>query len=348
MKKIISLILTFVILLSVASITVFADSVSGYDVNTHKITATATGKLNVYFSHDYKTDCSWTVRAYKQNYDGSRSQCFTKIVYGESGTNALPAIGCKNGEVFIFEVSFSSLSYELNYNMSYSCTSAVYESELNNDFNTADTLYLGKKTTANCWNYDLNNEEDWFKVYSPIKGNLSLKFSHAYAMQSKGWKVSIFKQDSFGSLYTLVNEETVTLDKPNKVFTIKAEKGTNYYIKVFWPYSSNFNIDEYIGTEYSITPTIKCAKPGNPTAKVTTGKVNCKWKSAKSVSGYQIQISQKSNFKKKIVNKLHKKCKYNKKLSRNKTYYIRVRSFKKVNKVTYYSKWSKKVAFRVK
>ena len=71
-----------------------------------------------------------------------------------------------------------------------------------------------------------------------------------------------------------------------------------------------------------------------------------KWKKKSGITGYQIQYSTNSKFKKgnksiKIKNAktISKKIT---KLKAAKKYYVRIRTYKIVNKKTYYSSWSKK------
>ena len=79
-------------------------------------------------------------------------------------------------------------------------------------------------------------------------------------------------------------------------------------------------------------------------------KINVTWKKVKTAVGYQVQVSKKSNFKKRILNKFTTKKKFtiNKKIKSGKTYFVRVRAyatykdaFGKPQKV--YSKWNKKL-----
>ena len=71
-----------------------------------------------------------------------------------------------------------------------------------------------------------------------------------------------------------------------------------------------------------------------------------KWKKKTNIAGYQIQYSTNSKFKKgnktikiKKVKTLSKKITG---LKPSKKYYVRIRTYKIVNKKTYYSSWSKK------
>ena len=103
------------------------------------------------------------------------------------------------------------------------------------------------------------------------------------------------------------------------------------------------------------TTTAKVTKAQKPTAqKVSVGntritKIVKTKKSAKviykkiaKVSGYQLQLSRSSKFKK-AVTKTTKKVSYKfKKLKANKKYYVRVRGYVKTSNGTAYGKWRKK------
>ena len=88
-----------------------------------------------------------------------------------------------------------------------------------------------------------------------------------------------------------------------------------------------------------------------PNTKITSLKgqdatITIKWKKKSNITGYQIQYSANSKFKKgnktikiKKVKTLSKKITG---LKPSKKYYVRIRTYKIVNKKTYYSSWSKK------
>ena len=73
-------------------------------------------------------------------------------------------------------------------------------------------------------------------------------------------------------------------------------------------------------------------------------KVNVS-KKIKGATGYEVSYSTKSNFKKKFTKvKNVKKLKFTfKRANKKQKYYVRVRSYKKVGKKYYYSKYTKKV-----
>ena len=79
-------------------------------------------------------------------------------------------------------------------------------------------------------------------------------------------------------------------------------------------------------------------------------KINVSWKKVKTAVGYQVQVSKKSNFKKRILNKFTTKKKFTitKKIKSGKTYFVRVRAYATYkdafgNPQKVYSKWNKKL-----
>ena len=80
-------------------------------------------------------------------------------------------------------------------------------------------------------------------------------------------------------------------------------------------------------------------------------KINVSWKKVKKAKGYQVQVSEKKNFKKVVFKKDVKKTKLtikNKKIKSRKKYFVRVRAYttyKDANNkaVKVYSKWNKKL-----
>ena len=97
----------------------------------------------------------------------------------------------------------------------------------------------------------------------------------------------------------------------------------------------------------------KVIPKGTTFTKLTGGKGQIKlaWEQPENITGYQIQYDLKKDFKDaKEVNKKKKKIVTEtiKKLQGNKTYYVRIRTFKKVGKKVYYSTWSEAKTVRTK
>lgn len=140
---------------------------------------------------------------------------------------------------------------------------------------------------------------------------------------------------------------SVTLKLDGK--TLK--KGTDYTVS----YKNNKKIGKATITikgkgDYSgkVTRTFKIVPKKETVSKLTSPKartIKVVWKKDTQVTGYQIQYAKNSKFTSgmKIVT-IKKKTTVSKnitKLVKNKKYYVRVRSYKKVNGKTYYGKWSK-------
>ena len=86
------------------------------------------------------------------------------------------------------------------------------------------------------------------------------------------------------------------------------------------------------------------AKLVSPKLKLKKGKkkFTATWTKAAGVDGYQLQYSLKKNFKKAKKKTLKKNKLTVKKLKSKKTYYVRVRAYKKINGKNVYSDWSTK------
>ncbi len=139
-----------------------------------------------------------------------------------------------------------------------------------------------------------------------------------------------------------------TLLKENTDYTVSYGKGRknpgSYLVTVKLK-------GNYYGT--NITPFTISPKPTTITSlKALANLIIVEWKKqAKQTSGYQLQYSLKKNFK----NSKSVSIKNTKTLSRmitklkvNKTYYVRIRTYKTVSGTKYYSSWSKAKSVKTK
>lgn len=140
----------------------------------------------------------------------------------------------------------------------------------------------------------------------------------------------------------------------NKLATEDALRALSYFYKACDQKIKDLsNSDSTKPTEPKPAPTTKpeTAKPQSTTPaktkvqKISTGKksITAQWKKVAGVSAYQVQIATNKKFSKNKktfkVSKKSTKVKI-KKLKAKKVYYVRVRSYKKVNGKKVYSKWS--------
>jgi hypothetical protein len=101
----------------------------------------------------------------------------------------------------------------------------------------------------------------------------------------------------------------------------------------------------YSGTAYKEFTIVKPrpAKSAVKKLKRRSKAFYVKWKRVSGISGYQIQYSTNKNFrnaKKLTVNSKSAVSKTVKNLKSKKVYYVRVRTYKTVNKTRFYSAWS--------
>jgi len=163
----------------------------------------------------------------------------------------------------------------------------------------------------------------------------------------------IVKKSVTALSYSSVKDKTYTgkAQKPSvtvKNGSVKLKKDRDYTIK----YSKNKNVGtatitikgkgSYSGTKkitFKILP--KKASLSKVVSKAK-GKLTVSWKKVSGVSGYQIQYSLKSNFKnsKTVSAKAGASSKTIAKLTGNKTYYVRIRTYKTAGGKRYYSGWS--------
>lgn len=108
----------------------------------------------------------------------------------------------------------------------------------------------------------------------------------------------------------------------------------------------------YQATTKKVTVTVKPAKVKLTGLKNFSGKrIKAYWKKNTKVTGYQIQYSTSSKFKNAttVTVKGYKNTSKNiYKLTKNKKYYVRVRTYKTVSKANYYSGWSNVKSITIK
>ena len=152
-----------------------------------------------------------------------------------------------------------------------------------------------------------------------------------------------------------------------KVGTVTLKKNTDYYLNsasrkdvgtgTYWVWSDDEN-SKYLfdkkGT-FKINPKgtyLKTPKRAKKAFTATWAKQATKMSTSR-ITGYQLQYSTSSKFTKATTKLVTVKgyattSKKIKKLKKKKTYYVRVRTYKKVGKITYYSTWSKAKAVKTK
>ena len=98
---------------------------------------------------------------------------------------------------------------------------------------------------------------------------------------------------------------------------------------------------------------IYCKKASLSSVKAGSKSFKAKWKTVSGIKGYQLQYSTSKSFTKKttkavLISDKKASAKTIKKLKAKKNYYVRIRTFRTVGGVKYYSKWSKTIKVTTK
>ncbi len=144
--------------------------------------------------------------------------------------------------------------------------------------------------------------------------------------------------------YASNNSKVATVDGTGKV-TVRGYGTTKITVKASKTDAYN---EAYKEITLKVVPKkIKLKKVTSPKSK----RISVAWKKDRTVTGYQIYISEKKNFKRRTIRKTLKKSKTRIKLAglkRKKMYFVKIRAYKKVGNTKYYGGWSKAKKVRIK
>ena len=128
--------------------------------------------------------------------------------------------------------------------------------------------------------------------------------------------------------------------------TVKSKNGTTYY---YFIVASN---DQAISDASTTKKIVRVTNPTMSTAKNVTGrKIYAKWTKNTKASGYQVQYSRSKSFS--SGNRTYTRTGSSavsttmSGLSKGKTYYVRVRAYRTVGGIKYYSAWSSAKSIKV-
>ncbi|MCQ2524643.1 MAG: fibronectin type III domain-containing protein [Lachnospiraceae bacterium] len=240
-----------------------------------------------------------------------------------TGKKLEPAVTVKNGNVAVDKSKYT-VTYKNNTNVGTATVTVTAKT---------GSGFTGSKSAK-------------FKI-TKAKNAIKVNDSIEKAVSSKDQSFNLNAKASFGSLTYKSNNKNVTVSKTGKVtiarnfigaakITIDV-KGTSNYIAA----SKTVNI--------SVNPSkISVAKLTNP----SKGAIKVSWKANEKLSGYEIQYTNDSKFKKTVktvkINKATVNEKEIKNLKKGKTYYVRIRAYKTISGKKYYSDWSAAKSIKIK
>lgn len=234
-------------------------------------------------------------------------------VYVYDGTEKKPKINLKFGEKILEEGKDYKVSYLNNLNAG-----------------NAKAVIEGQN------NFDGSIE----RAYSISKNRPSLSApSYTKTIGSKPFFVSIDTNSDGKVTYRTSNKKIITIDKNGNV---KIKGYGKAYIIIQLSEATNYKAKS-VKTSVNIVP----QKVKINSSKFDKGTWKIKWKRNKSVTGYQIYLSEnkkfKSSGKQDVMAKYiygNTKNQFDFKVGKRKTYYMKIRAYKKVGKKKYYGAWS--------
>ena len=222
------------------------------------------------------------------------------------------------------------------------------------------------KTDWNEWNANVGYRKDTYTV-ALSAGNYYLRvtgYRNGTSYASTGTytlKVSAKASMAQASVYApYYKEYTGKAQKPPVTVYCEGKtlrKGRDYDVS----YKNNKNIGDatvivkgkgdYVGTKKTTFLIVPKKLKITMASSLKKGQITVKWKKDKIVTGYQVDMSRKKDFSmtgKKVEFKASKAGGTVEGLSRKKTYYVRVRAWKKVGRYRYYGDWSSVKKVKVK
>ena len=163
------------------------------------------------------------------------------------------------------------------------------------------------------------------------------------AINSKPVSLDV-KTDGNGNLTYSSSDNSIAMVSSTGVVTPKGYGTATITIKAAETSAYKPNSKEITVTVVPKEMTIKKAKASGKKTMLIT------WKKDKTISGYQVMLSTKKNFKKPEISKYIKAKLTKKKITglKSKTWYVRIRSYKKVQGKKLYGTWSKAKRVKIK
>ena len=283
-----------------ANITIKANSTSKYYAATKKITVTVPKINNSITASNFTKNYSAKAQSFMI---GAKQKGNAKLIYS---SNTKSVIIDNSGKVTIKAgyAGKASITIKANATSQYNATTRKI---------TINVQKVNNSITASNFTKNYSTKAQSFKIGAKQKGNANLTYSS--------------------------NNKSVTVDSSGKV-TIKAK----FIGKANITITANANTGYNKATKKIV---ITVNPPKVSISKVTNVKglkMKVTWGKNTAVTGYEVQYSTDKNFKKNVktvkITKNSSTATTIAKLSKNKKYYVRIRSYKTVSGVKYYSGWS--------
>ena len=307
---------------------------ASYDKDYYKIVAPSNGKIDIKFCHTYEdSGDGWSITVYRYS-NGQYDELSNQGVWLNSNERVtIPYIGAVKGGIYYVKITERKYYPAVNHNYSLKVNftkSDYYEKEVNDSYAQATQIVLN-----NSYGGILNSSSDcdYYRIKPIIDGKISVKFKHKYRDSGDGWTIRTFCYYDGG--YSELSGDTVCLNSDESIdFSIYgAKKGRIYYIVV-----SERGWYPAIGENYTLDVRFDVPKPSSVSAKSSTSSISLSWKKVSGASGYEVQMKNGKTYK--AVAATSKTNATVKKLKTGTKYTFRVRAYKVISGVKYYSGWT--------
>ena len=194
--------------------------------------------------------------------------------------------------------------------------------------------------------YNEANKKVTVNVNKVNNSIIASNFTKVASTKSQSFNINA-RQVGNSKLTYSSNNKSVSVNGSGRV-TIKAGYSGKATITITANASNAYNKASKNITVVVNPASVKISKLSNSGRK----KMTVKWTKNKNVTGYQIQYSTSSNFKKSVktvnISKNKTVSKVISKLSKGKKYYVRIRTYKTEGKTKYYSSWSSTKSIKIK
>ncbi len=166
------------------------------DADWYTFTTTEAGEFDITFQHDEIDGSSsgssyWTITAYQET-DGKLKEFNSWNVIGSTEKTTTTTIGVPEGKYMIEVVkgyNRSSLPYEMTVNFK----TDLWETEFNDDSDSADTINVNETVTGLL---HADDDVDWYHFKTESDGNFNVSFNHDKIDNSSSyWTVTIYMLD---------------------------------------------------------------------------------------------------------------------------------------------------------
>ena len=196
------------------------------DKDYYKFSLSSYSKTSIVFKHNSIDSSSTYYELYL--YDSSYEQIMHRSIQGKETSVTMPNIGLPSGDYYIRinDYYYDGMDYSIKVN---SNSVSNWETELNNDYNTGDTITFN---TTYYGSMSDSNDVDYYKFSLTSTSSISFYFEHDYIDSSSTyWQINLYDTNGNNKLsasaqgnQTLTSSSSVSLPAGNYYIKI-----TNYY-----------------------------------------------------------------------------------------------------------------------